>query len=130
MAERAHIQGNVILEVRIDESGAASVRRLVTGHPMLAAAAIECANRWRYQPFEVDGKPATVVTLIMVTIGNPGKENDAAARAEMLFQDSFSAAEESAETALDQRDYTSAEHQLNRARDVLAPVSDGRRHES
>ena len=48
LAEAARIQGNIILEVRIDESGAASVRRLVTGHPMLAPAAIESANRWRY----------------------------------------------------------------------------------
>jgi len=130
LAEAARIQGNIILEVRIDESGAASVRRLVTGHPLLAPAAIESANHWRYQPFEVDGKPATVVTLVMVTFGSPGKENDAAARAEILCQDNFWTAEESAQTALGQRDYTSAEEQLNRARDVLAPVSDGRRHES
>jgi outer membrane biosynthesis protein TonB len=49
MAEVARIQGNIILEVRIDESGAASVRRLVTGHPMLAPAAIESVNRWKYR---------------------------------------------------------------------------------
>jgi tetratricopeptide (TPR) repeat protein len=130
LAEAARIQVNIILEVSIDESGAASVRRFVTGHPMLAPAAIESANRWKYQPFEVDGKPASVVTLVMVTFGNPGKEHDAAARAEMLFQDSFWTMEESAQAALGQRDYTGAEQQLNRARDVLAPVSDGRRHES
>ena len=96
LARAASIQGKVILEVSIDESGAASVRRLVSGHPMLAPAAIESVNRWKYQPFEVDDKPATVVTLVMVTFGNPGKENDAAARAEMLFQDKVWTAEESA----------------------------------
>jgi TonB family protein len=130
LAEAARIQGNIILEISIDESGAARVRRLVTGHPMLAPAAIESANRWKYQPFDLDGKPATVVTLVMVTFGNPGRENDAAARAEMLFQDNFWTAEESAQAALGQGDYTGAEQQLNRARDVLTPVSDGRRHES
>lgn len=97
---------------------------------MLVPAAVESANRWKYQPFEVDGKPATVVTLVMVTFGNPGKENDAAAQAEMLFQDSFWTLEESAQAAVGQRDYTGAEQQLKRARDLLAPVSDGRRHES
>jgi TonB family protein len=100
MAEAARIQGDVIVEVSIDESGTARVRRLVTGHPMLAPAAIESANHWQYQPFEVDGKPATVVTVVMVTFGNPGKENDA------------------------------AERQQNRTRDILAPVSEGRHHES
>jgi tetratricopeptide (TPR) repeat protein len=129
LAEMARIQGHIILEVWIDESGAASVRRLVTGHPMLAPAAIESVNRSRYQPFEEDGKLVTVATLVMVTFGNPGKENDAAARAEMLFQDNFWTAEDSAEAALGQKDYTGAEQQLNKARDVLAPVSDGRWHE-
>jgi tetratricopeptide (TPR) repeat protein len=66
----------------------------------------------------------------MVSFGNPGRENDAAARAEMLFQDSFWTADEAARAALGQGDYTGAELQLNKARDVLAPVSDGRRHES
>jgi TonB family protein len=130
MAEAARIQGNIILEVSIDESGAASVGRLVTGHPMLAPAAIESVNRWKYQPFEVDGKPATVVTLVIVTFGHPWWENDAADRAEILFQDNFWTAEGWAQAALGKGDYTGAEQQLNRARDVLAPVSDGRRHES
>jgi tetratricopeptide (TPR) repeat protein len=130
LAEAAHIQGNIVLEVRIDESGAASVRRFVTGHPMLAPAAIESVNRWRYQPFDVDGKPATVVTLIMVTFGNPGKENDAAARAEMLFQDNVWTAEESAEAASNQRDYVGAEQQLNRAKEVLGPIGNERLHQS
>ena len=130
LAEAARIQGTIILEVSIDESGAASVRRLVTGHPMLAPAAIESANRWKYQPFEVDGKPATVVTLVVVTFGNARGENDAAVRAEMSFQDDFWTAEESAQAALAKGDYTGAEQQLNRAGNILAPVSDGRRHES
>ncbi len=128
LAEAARIQGNIILEVMIDETGVTSVHRLITGHPLLAPAAIESANRWIYQPFQVDGKPATVVTLVMITFGSPGKENDAEARAEMLFQNDFWTAEGSAQAALVQRDYTSAEQQLNKARDLLAPVEDGRRH--
>jgi|HubBroStandDraft_1064217.scaffolds.fasta_scaffold00210_8 TonB family protein len=128
LAERAQIQGNVILEISIDESGAASVRRLVTGHPMLTPAAIESVSRWKYQPFEVDGKPATVVTVVMVRFGNPAN-HDAEDRAEMLFQDNFWTAEELAQAALGKKDYTGAKQQLNKARDVLAPVSDGRHHE-
>jgi TonB family protein len=124
MAEAARIQGNIILEVSIDESGAASVRRIVTGHPMLAPAAIESVNRWRYQPFEVDGKPTKVVTLVMVTFGQPWWQNEAADRAEMLFQDNFWTAEESAQAALDKGDYAGAQQQLNKERDALAKRSD------
>src|SRR5258706_930908 len=59
MAAAGRIQGNIILEVSINNSRAASVRRLVTVHPMLAPAAIDSANQCKYRPFEVDGKPAT-----------------------------------------------------------------------
>lgn len=119
MAAAARIQGNVILEVSIDESGAASVRHLVSGHPMLAPAAIESVNRWKYQPFEVDGKPVAVVTLVMVTFGHPWWKNDAADRALMVFQVNFWTAEGAAEAALGKEDYNGAEQQLNRARDIL-----------
>jgi hypothetical protein len=95
LAAQARIQGNIILHVTIDESGAASVSRYVTGHPMLAPSAIS-VNKWKYRPFEVDGKPATVVTLVMVTFGKPAN-HDAEDRAEMSFQDNFWTAEEAAQ---------------------------------
>jgi TonB family protein len=44
LAEAASIQGNVILQIRIGESGTVSVLRLVQGHPMLAPAAIEAVK--------------------------------------------------------------------------------------
>jgi TonB family protein len=130
MAEAARIQGNVIVEVSIDETGAARARRLVIGHPMLAPAAIESVSHWQYQPFEVDGRPATVVTVAMVTFGRPGKQNDAAAQAEVLFQNDFWTAQESAQAALREKDYAAAQQQQKTAQDLLAPVSDGRRHEA
>jgi tetratricopeptide (TPR) repeat protein len=130
LAEAGRIQGDIILEVSIDEAGVTRVRRVIMGHPMLVQAAVDSANWWRYQPFEVDGKPAVVITLIMVTIGKAGKENEAAARAAMLFQDKFWTAEESAEAALRRGDYAATELQLNTARNILAPESDGGRHGS
>ena len=124
-AELARIQGNVILEIAIDPSGQASARRLVTGHPMLVQAAIASVDQWRYQPFEVNGKPVTALTFVMVTFGNPAN-HDVEDRAEILFQNDFWNAIESAQLALGKGDYSDAEQQLNRARDFLAPVSDGR----
>jgi tetratricopeptide (TPR) repeat protein len=127
MAEAARIQGNVILEVRVDEWGAASVHRLVYGHPFLAPAAILSVNGWKYQPFEVDGKPAAAITFVMVTFGNP-TNHDAEDRVQVLFQHNFWTAEESAQAALGRGDYSAAEQQLNKARDLLAPVSDNHPH--
>jgi TonB family protein len=120
LAEQAHIQGNIILEISIDETGAASVHRLVSGHPMLVPAAIKAANQWKYQPFEIDGKPAPVITLAMVTFGNPANHT-AEDRTEILLQDAFWRAVESAQAALAKRDYAGTEDQLNKAKDLVPP---------
>ncbi len=127
LAEQARIQGNVILEVAINESGAVSSCRLVSGHPMLVSAAFENVKRWKYHPFEVDGKPVTALTFVMVTFGNPA-DHDAADRAEMLFQYEFWTALELAQTDLSKTDYSGAETQLEKTRDLLASVNDGRTH--
>jgi len=128
LAEAAHIQGNVIIEISIDESGSASARRLVSGHPLLAPSAIENIGRWKYQPFDVNGKPAPVITLAMVNFGNPGASHNAEDHAEVLFQHDFWTAEESAQGSLGKAEYAQAEQQLTKAQDVLSLVTNGPRH--
>jgi TonB family protein len=126
-AQTGRIQGIVVLEISIDESGRASVRRLVSGHPMLAPAAIDSVNQWKYQPFEVDGKPTTVVTFVTVSFGGTSRqETDAAAHIELMLVDNFWTAEESAQAALAKGDHSAAEHELNRAQEVLTSFSNGR----
>lgn len=127
MAQTANIQGNVILEVAIDANGIASVRGLVTGHPLLAPAAIEAVNRWKYQPFEIMGKAAPVVTFVMVTFGSPSN-HAAEDRAELILQDAFWSAIESAQAALAKHDYTSAEEQMNKAKSLVPPDSADLKH--
>lgn len=123
LAEAARIQGNVILQIRIDESGTASVLRLVQGHPMLAPAAIEAVKAWKYQPFEIDGKAAQVNTVVMVTFGNPGN-HASADRAEMVLQDSFWTAEEAADAALNKGDYAHADELGNQAWSLVSADKD------
>jgi len=118
LAEQARIQGNVILEIRIDESGSATDIRLISGHPMLAPAAIEAVKHWKYEPIQVEGKPVEVVTDVLVTFGDR-KYYAPAARAELAFRYDFWTAEEGAEAAIAQKDYAGAEEKLNRAKQVL-----------
>jgi tetratricopeptide (TPR) repeat protein len=99
------------------------------GHPMLAPATVASVNQRKYQPFEVDGKPAPVVTFVTLTFtlgprDQPGEGPTPLIQASLLFEDSFWMAEESAQAALGKGDYTAAEPQLNGARDALASVSD------
>jgi TonB family protein len=123
LAEQARIQGNVILEVWIDETGKMKNIRLVRGHPMLATAAIEAVKKWTYQPFNVDGKPATVKTFVMVRFGSP-LNHDADDRAEMKFQDDFWTSQESAEDAIAKGDFARAEEQLNHDKDLVSANRD------
>jgi tetratricopeptide (TPR) repeat protein len=81
-------------------------------------AAITAVSQWKYQPFEIDGKPAIVKTVVLVAFGNAAYYA-AEGRAEMLFQNDFWTAEESAETMLVRKDYAGSEEQLNKARDLL-----------
>jgi TonB family protein len=124
LAEQTRISGVVILQVSIDESGTPSVQRFITGHPLLAQAAIDAVRKWKYQPFEVDGKPAAVVTLVMVPFGD-NKTQAANGRAVMLFQHEFWTAVDSARAALGKGDYAASEEQLNRAQALLPRESAG-----
>ena len=118
LAEQARIQGNVILEMTIDESGSPRNIRLVSGHPMLVTAAIQAVSHWKYEPIQVDGKPVSVVTDVVVTFGDK-KYYAPAARAELAFRYEFWTAEEGAEAAIAQKNYSAAEERLQRAKEVL-----------
>lgn len=127
LAQQTRITGRVILEIRIDEAGKPSVRRIISGHPILQNAAMDAVSGWRYQPFEADGKPVEVITLVMVPFGINGSQ-EAEGRAEMLFQHNFWTSMDSAQAALGRSDYSGAAQLLQRARDILTPVSDGARN--
>jgi TonB family protein len=66
LARQARIQGTVVMKVAIGTSGDIQHIQLVSGHPMLAPAAIEAVKQWKYQPFVIDGEPANVTTTVQV----------------------------------------------------------------
>jgi TonB family protein len=66
LARQARIQGTVTLRVVITKSGDATDVRLVSGHPMLAPAAIEAVKQWKYKPYTLNGEPVDVETNVQV----------------------------------------------------------------
>jgi protein TonB len=64
-AQQAKIQGDVIIHVLIDKKGHVDKVRTMTGHPMLADAAMTAAKQWQYEPFYLNGKPIEVETNIL-----------------------------------------------------------------
>ena len=66
LARQARIQGAVQLQAEISKEGTIENLRLISGHPMLAPAAIEAVKQWRYKPYILNGEPVEVETQITV----------------------------------------------------------------
>jgi TonB family protein len=66
LARQAGIQGMVLLKVQINKSGDIENIQLVSGHPMLAPAAIEAVKQWKYKPYLLNGEPVEVETEVTV----------------------------------------------------------------
>ena len=66
LARQARIQGKVILRIVINPSGEVRDAQVVSGHPMLAPAAEEAVKKWRYMPYESDGKTLEIQTDVQV----------------------------------------------------------------
>ncbi|MCU1295995.1 MAG: outer rane transport energization protein TonB [Acidobacteriaceae bacterium] len=66
IARQARIQGIVLLRATISKDGTIENLQLLSGHPMLAQAAIEAVSQWRYRPYYLNGDPAEVETQVTV----------------------------------------------------------------
>jgi protein TonB len=66
VARLARIQGVVVLTAIIGKDGTIQNLQLVSGHPLLAPAAIEAVKQWRYKPFLLNGQPVEVETTVNV----------------------------------------------------------------
>jgi protein TonB len=66
LARQARIQGQVVLQALIAKDGTIQNLHMVSGHPMLAPAAIEAVKQWRYKPYFLNGEPVEVETQITV----------------------------------------------------------------
>jgi len=66
LARQARIQGTVVLQAVIGKDGTIQNLRIVSGHPMLAQAALDAVKQWRYRPYYLNGEPVDVDTTINV----------------------------------------------------------------
>ena len=66
LARSARIQGVVVLQAVISKDGSIENLHLVSGHPMLAPAAIDAVKQWKYKPYFLNGEPVEVETTINV----------------------------------------------------------------
>jgi protein TonB len=66
LARTAKVRGAVVLNAIIDKEGNIRDIRLISGHPLLASAAIEAVRQWHYRPYLLNGEPVEVETTVTV----------------------------------------------------------------
>ncbi len=66
IARSARIQGAVILAAVISRAGTIQNLQLISGHPLLAPAAIDAVSQWRYKPYILNDEAVEVETRITV----------------------------------------------------------------
>lgn len=67
LARSARISGVVRLIGIVGKDGAIRNLQLVSGHPMLARAALEAVRQWIYKPTLLNGQPVEVIAPIEVS---------------------------------------------------------------
>ena len=67
LAKQARIQGVVRFRAIISKDGTIKDLSLISGHPLLAPAAMDAVKQWSYQPTTINGERVEVLTQIDVT---------------------------------------------------------------
>jgi protein TonB len=67
LALRAGVSGAVVVEAEVDTRGRVTAARVMDGHRLLEAAAVEAVQQWRYQPLLLNGEPTAFVVTVSVT---------------------------------------------------------------
>lgn len=63
-AADAHVHGPVRISVMIGKDGHTERIKLISGHPLLAPAALQAVRQWTYEPTQANGIPVHVITEI------------------------------------------------------------------
>lgn len=67
IAKAARVSGDVVISLQIQTDGRVSRLRVLSGPPMLQQAGLDGVKKWVYRPFERDGQPVEVNTMVTVT---------------------------------------------------------------
>ena len=70
-ARTQHIEGAVMLDALVGEDGNVHEVKVTSGPPLLAKAAAMAVKQWRYQPFQLNGKPVSIHNQITIQFKLP-----------------------------------------------------------
>jgi protein TonB len=70
-ARLQRVEGAVVLDALVAEDGNVRDVQVTSGSPLLANAARQAVRRWRYEPFQLNGKPLAIHTQITIQFKLP-----------------------------------------------------------
>jgi periplasmic protein TonB len=73
IAKISGIAGTVQLHAIIAKDGSIQSLSVISGHPILATAALAAVEKWRYRPYLLSGEPVEVETFITVNFRKAGQ---------------------------------------------------------
>jgi protein TonB len=65
------LSGSVVMTATVDQTGRVQNLKVVSGHPILAQAAMSAVREWKYAPSTLNGKPIAVQKEITVSFKAP-----------------------------------------------------------
>ena len=65
------VEGAVVLDALVGEDGNVRTVEVTSGPPLLAKAAAQAVKRWRYEPFQLNGKPVAMHNQITIQFKLP-----------------------------------------------------------
>jgi len=66
LAVSARIGAMVVLEAEVDTRGYVKFAKVLSGHPLFDAAALEAVRQWRYQPLLLNGQPTGFILSVVI----------------------------------------------------------------
>lgn len=66
-ARRGRIEGVVVIEATVTEQGSVEKMKVISGPPLLAQAAADAVQQWKYEPTYLNGEPVAVILTAKVT---------------------------------------------------------------
>jgi protein TonB len=64
VARQMKVSGAVQVEATVDTDGNVESVKAVTGNPLLTASAIAAVQKWKFTPFQADGKPSKAIVSL------------------------------------------------------------------
>ncbi|HEY6448699.1 MAG TPA: TonB family protein [Acidobacteriaceae bacterium] len=71
IAKAAHVEGMVVLQATISTQGTVENLHVISGPPMLQAAALDAVRTWTYKPYLLNGQAVEVETQVNVIFSLP-----------------------------------------------------------